>query len=143
MINRPTQSLTLHASGAETASGNSGAVLLPSVQGQIMLVEVNVSAASGTTPTLDLYFQESLDNGATFKDVAHFTQITTTTASPVYLKLGLGNNAIADAVVGAIGDATVAAGSLGLPVISGVLRLKWVIGGTTPSFTFASTAYIQ
>ena len=108
-----------------------------------MLVEVNVSAASGTTPTLDLYFQESLDNGATFKDVAHFTQITTTTASPVYLKLGLGNNAITDAVVGAIGDATVAAGQLGLPVISGVLKLKWVIGGTTPSLTFASTAYIQ
>lgn len=41
---------------------------------------LNVTAHSGTTPTLDIKFQDSADNGTTWFDIASgaFTQVTTT-----------------------------------------------------------------
>lgn len=71
--------------------------------------QLDVTAASGTTPTLDVVLEDSLDGGATFNTVATFTQRTAAGRQVV--------------------DITTP--------FSDQLRVRWTIGGTTPSFTFA------
>ena len=69
---------------------------------------LTVTAASGTTPTLDVRLETSLDGGTTWSTVGAFAQITTT---------GTRNK-----VFGPVGDSC---------------RWAWTIAGTTPSFTFS------
>jgi hypothetical protein len=72
-----------------------------------------VSAASGTTPTLDVVLQTTAD-GTNYYTAGSFTQLTTTgTESKVFTGLG------------------------------SLSRWKWTIGGTTPSFTFAVAATFE
>lgn len=101
-----TGNLTEVASAARTTSSNSGIIV--SKVGAVLSGLVNVSAASGTTPTLDLVLQESYDNGVTFQDIWHCERITgVTTAFIPAIPLG------------------------------GRRRWLWTIAGTTPSFTFS------
>lgn len=74
-----------------------------------------VTAASGTTPTLDVVLEDSLDGGTTWTQIGAFAQ-----------KTAAGNEAI---------NVTIPFGPL--------VRARWTIAGTTPSFTFAVTALIQ
>lgn len=127
----------LVASAARTTSGDSGVVVLDG-EFDRAVVELAVTAASGTSPTLDLYVQQTLDN-TTYVDVAHFTQVTATLTNPH--RVVLNSTDVVDALKEGIGDATIAANSLGFPLLTNKLRIKWVIGGTTPSFTFAVNAY--
>lgn len=108
-----------------------------------VVLELACTQASGTSPTLDVFFQESLDGGTTFLDVAHFTQINASAATNVYACLAqrqlIKND---DDIIGAVGDGTTSAGQLsGLPLVSNVWRVKWTLGGTSPAFTFALNAY--
>jgi hypothetical protein len=79
-------------------------------------MQLVVTAASGTSPTLDLTWQHSIDGGTTWYTVATFTQATAATTA---LKAASEVEA-ATAVV--LGDC---------------MRGSYVIGGTTPSFTFS------
>lgn len=120
---------TLLASTTQTTS-DVAAGYLP-VQGFTQAVlQLSVTAASGTSPTLDLYLQKRLPDGATYTDLAHFTQATTT--GNWYVSMVTGANAAAAAQ-----DAALAAASVASIDFQGAWRLKWVIGGTSPSFTFA------
>jgi hypothetical protein len=96
------------ASSARTASGNSGTIA--DDFGQAISSLVNVTAVSGTSPTLDVEEQVSRDNGTTWDpeyDVERFT---------------------------ATGTARVP-----LSQIDGRRRWLYTIGGTSPSFTFSIT----
>lgn len=73
-----------------------------------IMATLAVSAASGTSPTLDVSLETSDSAGSTWTSVAAFAQQTTTQA-------GLYK------VFGPVGYQC---------------RWKWTIGGTTPSFTF-------
>jgi hypothetical protein len=92
-------------------------------------VGLRVTAASGTTPTLDTYFQDSPDNVG-FNDRMHFPQAT---AAANYL----------GAVSGGVGGITPVATTDGTMAVSTKLdgplsafgRIKFVVAGTTPSFT--------
>ncbi len=75
-----------------------------------LAIYVNVTAASGTTPTLDLSVEDSPDGGVTWYQAATAPQVT-----------AAGGRAI----------------RINLPLAADV-RLVWAIGGTTPSFTFAA-----
>jgi hypothetical protein len=95
------QTITTTANGSTLAldGGNSlGAV-------------VNVTAASGTNPTLDLTLQESQDAGTTWNDIYQLQRITTTGTVTVPNML-----------------------------LTGTRRWKWTVGGTTPSFTLSIVA---
>lgn len=70
---------------------------------------LDVSAASGTTPTLNVTIEES-DDGTTWRTVAAFAQKT-----------------------------AVSAERKSFAIASDFYRVAWVIGGTTPSFTFSVT----
>lgn len=71
---------------------------------------LDVTAASGTTPTLDVKIEDSPDGGTTWFTVASFAQKTGITRD------------VLNVVSKAFGDR---------------LRVTWTIGGTTPSFTFS------
>lgn len=96
-----------------TATANSGILQLPymCVGGKVRLV-VNVTAISGTTPTLTVAYQESVD-GVTLNPTAAFTS----------------------AALSATGVTWVAAATG--PVFN-TGEFTFTVGGTTPSVTFSA-----
>lgn len=102
--------LTDIASTTVTASGNSGVVASDAGQSLAAVITV-ASAPTGTLPTLDVILEETFDGGVTFQDIYHLERITV-------------------------------AGSYIVPnmLMHGQRRWKWVVGGTTPSFTFTIKA---
>ena len=97
------------ASSAITSTGNSG--VIADDFGQSFTALINVTAASGTTPTLDMVLKESFDNGVTFQDVYHVARFT-----------GTGTFTVPNIAIG------------------GRRAWYWTVGGTTPSFTTSITA---
>lgn len=77
-------------------------------------VQLDVTAASGITPTLDVVVEDTLD-GATWNVIGTFAQ-----------KTAAGREVI----------------NITSP-FSDRVRVRWTIGGTTPSFAFALDAYTQ
>lgn len=96
------------ASAARTASGDSGA-LTGYGPAQTLRAQLNVTAASGTAPTLDAVIEDSVDGGATWNTVGTFTQATAATRQVINVTTPFADT----------------------------LRVRWTVGGTTPSFTFA------
>lgn len=123
---------------AIVATGDSGSFNLPFNDYRDLTVGVVVTAASGTTPTLDLYLQVQAPDG-NFYDVYHFPQQTTTTAagSQVFVTVQTGGQRL----IGAVGSKTVAANTLGVPLLDNTMKLAWTVTGTTPSFTFTTNFY--
>lgn len=99
------------ASAAVTADANVDADILgPSV----IFVEYDITAVTGTGPTLDVTIQASPDGGTTWYDVHTFAQAT------------------------AVSTLRAAA-----PVAGDKVRIKQDVGGTAPSFTRTITTSYQ
>lgn len=98
---------TLAASAARTASGSSAATGgfsgFPKLRCQL-----DVTAASGTSPTLDVVIEDTLD-GTNYNAIGTFTQRTAAGRQVIDV-----TSPFADSV-----------------------RARWTVGGTTPSFTFS------
>jgi hypothetical protein len=111
----------LQTSGAQTASGTSTTTVDVSAYETGALL-VNVSAASGTSPTLVPFLQVSPDNGTTWFGAS-----------------GAGNP------IGSVSNITgTSANYYNVPnYVGGLVRLGWTIGGTTPSFTFAAWLVVR
>lgn len=99
-------------------------------------VQVNCSAVTGTTPTLDVCLATSVDGGTTYVNLPlRFTQFTAAAVRDLIFRNGLGENEIAlEQVVAATGG-TLAKNCNFDPAY---MRLVCTIGGTNPSFTFAA-----
>ena len=103
----------LVASGARTTSGDSG--ILPGWGAATRAAfQLHVTAAAGTGPTLDVVIEDTLD-GTNWNVIATFAQKTGASREVIRL-----TTAFADR-----------------------LRVRWTIGGVTPSFTFAVHAYSE
>lgn len=109
--------LAFHPSQAETATGNS--VANPSSNGEVIAMFVNVTAASGTAPTIVVKIQDSAD-GTNFADVPSLTTSTIT----------------------GTGLVRIAVPTVGLK-LSDFARAVWTIGGTGPSFTFTVSITVK
>lgn len=94
------------ASAARTASGTSG-VLSGFASADKMRVQLNVTAASGTTPTLDVVIEDTLD-GTNFNTIGTFTQKSAASREVINI-----NTPFADRI-----------------------RVRHTVGGVDPSFTF-------
>lgn len=94
-------------SAAQTASGNSG-TLTGYGPATSLRAQLNVTAASGTTPTLNVIIEDSLD-GTNWNTVGTFAQKTAAAREVINITTPF----------------------------SDLLRVTWTVGGTTPSFTFA------
>jgi len=101
------ESVTISPSSAKTASGNTADIDVGRfVKGEVC---VDVTAVSGTTPTLDIYIEGKDQLSGKYKTLWSQTGIT-----------GVGTFWLT------ITD-----------LIFKYIRARWVIGGTTPSFTFS------
>lgn len=101
------------ASAARTASGDSGD-LDGYGAASTLRAQLDVTAAAGTSPTLDVVIEDTLD-GVNWNTVATFTQ-----------KTAAGRQ---------VTDITTP--------FAETLRVRWTVGGTTPSFTFAVDFHAQ
>lgn len=101
---------TALASAARTASGNQTFGTQDS-SGKALRIQLDVTAASGTTPTLDVVIEDTLD-GTNWNVVGTFTQRTAAGRQVIDIQ-GL---------------------------FHGQMRARWTIAGTTPSFTFSVKA---
>lgn len=123
-VRNNTTGIAVDTTAARTASGNGVTATNYNARGAHIFI--NVTASSGTTPTLVVRLQGSVD-GTNFYDIdttnASTASITATGTAVIKLYPGF---------VAAVGNANQA-----LPRI---WRCAWVIGGTTPSFTFTTTA---
>lgn len=98
----------LHALGSETATGTSASVDNSASTANGLSAYLHVTAASGTTPTLDVKVQHSADD-ATWADLATFAQVTSANG---YERI---------AVTG---------------TVNRYIRAQFTLGGTSPDFTF-------
>jgi hypothetical protein len=103
------------ASGARTTNGNSGPIALPDKGAQLHAL-LNVTAASGTTPSMTLTVEWSHD-GTNFAALeAAADGFTAVTAAGAKVKT--------------------------FPVRGPFFRFVWAITGTTPSLTFSVSSYV-
>lgn len=113
-LKRKSWAQSVLATGTQTASTNSTADTGYAGVDNLIL-QLVVSAASGTTPTLDLVVQDSID-GATWNTIATFTQATSTTNQVIRVAGPFGNAVRVASTIGAV---------------------------ATPSFTFIVTAQAE
>jgi hypothetical protein len=105
---------TLVASLARTANGNSGP-LDGYDDAESLRVQLEVTASAGTTPTLNVLVEDSLD-GVTWNTIGTFTQKITTAREVINVSAPF----------------------------SDIVRVSWTIGGSAgQSFTFSVVAFIQ
>lgn len=104
--------ITFLPSASRTSSGNSGNAIFAG-ENKEAIVYLDVTAVTGTSPTLDVVIQDTID-GTNFDTVDSFTQATTTGREVKRI-----NN------------------------FSRYMRISYTIGGTTPDFTFSVKAYIK
>lgn len=123
---------TIVSSAARTATGNSGALELPLADCYAFILDT--AAGTGTSPTMDVAVQVTVDDGTTWYTAYRFAQATTAAAIRrlnVQGMLGRGE-AGTEAAIAATGGALNAN-----TVLTRKYRILWTIGGTNPSFTFA------
>ena len=103
-----------HPTAARTATGQTSGIDLKDYDGDVVFL-LDSAAGTGTSPTLDVTIEDSADNSsfAAITDAA-FTQVTTTASAQ---KLVVNKDSARRYV-----------------------RVKYTIGGTTPSFTFSVNA---
>lgn len=104
------------ASAARTASGQSDQFNVGGIASG-MVVEILVTAASGTSPTLDLDLEDSFD-GTTWHKVVDVNAANITAVGNTIKRINLRDTPTTNR-----------------------LRLNYTIGGTTPSFTFSVRTY--
>jgi len=93
-------------SGTATASGNTSDI--DAEKFSAMEVLVKVTSVSGTSPTLQVCVQGKFDTTGDYKDITCTNTITTT--GSYFLTIN--------------------------PLTFKTIRARWIIGGTSPSFTF-------
>ncbi len=103
-------------SAARTVTGTSDQFTVGGVV-TALVVEINVTAASGTTPTLDVDVEDTFD-GTNWNKVTDVNAANITTTGRTVKRINLIDNPCTNR-----------------------LRLNYTIGGTTPSFTFTVNAY--
>ncbi|MEW5820327.1 MAG: hypothetical protein AB1782_09065 [Cyanobacteriota bacterium] len=104
--------ITFLSSASRTSSGNSGNGVYVGENAE-SVIYLDVTAASGTSPTLDVSIQDTID-GTNWDTVASFTQATSTGREVKRI-----NN------------------------YSRYMRISYTIGGTDPDFTFSVSAYMK
>jgi hypothetical protein len=104
---------TIVPSAARTASGDSGP-LYAFGAASVLRVQLDVTAAAGTSPTLDVVVEDTLD-GTNWNVIGTFAQ-----------KVAVGREVL----------------NVAAP-FTDRLRVRWTIGGVGASFTFSVLAYSE
>ena len=105
---------TLVASAARTTSSQTGS-LTGYGYATMLRAQLAVTAASGTSPTLNVVIEDTIDGGTNWNQIGSFTQVTATGVQVVNVT----------------------------QPFSDTIRVRWTVAGTTPSFTFSVLAYVE
>ena len=117
--------VSVEASSAKVASGSSAAAIT-NASGSGVILFINVTAVTGTTPTLAVRLQVQDPVSLAWADIPGATTATitaVTSVAPILLAIDSSFIEIVNVKV-----------NFTLPRI---YRVAWLIGGTTPSFTFS------
>ena len=121
------------SSAARTATGNSGTLDARWSQLDDIRLILDCTAASGTSPTLDVALQITPDDGTTWFSIQRFAQVTAAATRQLEFSTRRhAGQAASEAAVASTGGALAVNG-----VLSKKVRFIWTIAATTPSFTFA------
>lgn len=115
--------VTVDSSSARTATGTGTTAVNYNARG--MIAHINVTAVSGTSPTLVMKLQFSSD-GTNWTDMPGAATVSINANGYYYLAVYPGMSIVANQ-------------SISWPVPRN-WRFAWTIGGTTPSFTFTTIA---
>lgn len=137
---------TLVTLATQTTNGTSANLQVQQSDSYRFIVEVKT--VSGTSPTLDVFLATGDDGGpnttaTNYVEFLHFAQMTTTGQGRQALirpYLGFGDTATEQAapLLGTVDGATGAtAVTTNGPFDPTNVKVRWVIGGTSPSFAFA------
>lgn len=136
--------ITLLASAARTADGNSATSRMQNFRQGIIQLDIT-AAATEVADTLNVYVQSSPD-GTNWCDLISFTQATGT-GGAVRRVARWNSYAAVTTAEGACTDATLAAGSVSQGPIADQIRVKWDITDSTItgnlSFTFSVIGYFR
>lgn len=134
--------VTLLASAARTVSAAGADVVSGDLQrARAIRFIVNIPTISGTTPTLDVEIQVKIPGTNSYTRLVTFSQVTTGTiiigrevkrTTPGAAAVGVQYTLSPDPGLTAAGATDIE--------WSDTFRVKFVIGGTTPSYTFSVTA---
>jgi hypothetical protein len=124
--------LTTGDTGAKTATGN-GATLT-NVGNKGVQVLVNMGVVTGTTPTLVLKLQGSVDGGTNWYDIPGAITASLTAT-------GLYGITVYPGIAATAGVATTGTTATASQVLPRTWRTVWTVGGTTPSFTITNVQY--
>jgi len=136
MIRNPLRAI--YATGATNTGSLQTTFVIPFDDFDSIVVKyVWTTIIGGATPNMSFFVQTSDDGGTTFYDVASFPCVHTGAGSTYWaaipVKYGEGK------YIGTVSDGTLAAGSVnGMPLLSKVVRLKWISGGTTVTYYVAT-----
>ncbi len=139
--------IELLASAVHTEEANAAGASrkIPDVQRMLVLLDVTASATIAGD-TLDVFVDMSWDNGVTWLNAIHFTQVAGN-ASAIRFLAALSSEVNAtdpDADLNITGDAS--AGVLRQPLLGPLARVRSTVvrdTGTDESHTFSVTAYVQ
>ena len=104
--NIPASTVSILASAARTTTA-AGTAVTGFAAARLLVLQLNVTAASGTLPSLSVAIQDTVD-GTNWNTITTFTTATAVTREVVRLTTAFTDR----------------------------LRVIWVVEGTTPSFTF-------
>ena len=123
----------LLASAVQSASGNSAS--FPIRTQTMAVVGIDITATSGTSEALDIWLQVSDDGGDTWYDFIYSQQMTSDDAAADI------NAAATNRNINGVSSALDVGKHLAIyrHLPAGHVRLKWVISGTTPTFTFSAS----
>jgi hypothetical protein len=98
---------------ARTTNGNSGDMRTSG--GETIRCQLNVTAATGTAPTLNVLIEDTVDGGANYNTIGTFAQKTAAGREVLNVTVPFSEN----------------------------LRVSWTIAGTSASFTFGVDWHIS
>lgn len=132
----PCKARLLLTSTTAAATSQTSAIVVPAewVGGKFYF---DVSAASGTTPTLDFAIETTYDDGTTWIVCWRSAQITSAADYEIQTYFAMPIDGGTAYQAGRVALAATG-GVISLPTpIADKIRIKYTIGGTNPSFTFA------
>lgn len=120
--------LSLLGSAARTATGNGDAIDLTQLVGDSrggsqlppqLLLQADVTAVSGTTPSITFVVEDSLDGGVTWNTIGTFAAMTTVSKQVIQITI----------------SGVAQAAGFRWPFNPKRVRVRWTVSGTTPSLT--------
>jgi hypothetical protein len=103
------------ASAAQTANGNASGLAVGAFTE--IAIDANITAITGTSPTIQFFIDRLGADGATYFNIWSSSAISAVSALSTSIGAGL-------AVTQSFGS---------------IIRFRWVVGGTSPSFTFSAS----